>query len=83
MRAQVDTLIDRVDALMDLAEVLKLAGDKPGSDAALGEALVVASGKGDVVTERRIREQPPNRKAPRQIAPRLHGFRPSRCRTFR
>ena len=57
MRAQVDTLIDRVDALMDLAEVLKLAGDKPGSDAALGEALVVASGKGDVVTERRIREE--------------------------
>jgi class 3 adenylate cyclase/tetratricopeptide (TPR) repeat protein len=57
MRTQVDTLIDRVDALMDLAEVLRRAGDRPGADAALREALEVASGKGDVVTERRIREQ--------------------------
>jgi len=57
MRARVDTLIDRVDALMDLAHVLREAGDLPGSDAALRDALVAASGKGDVVTERRIREQ--------------------------
>lgn len=57
MRTQVDTLIDRVDALMDLAEVLRRAGDRPGADAALREALEVASGKGDVVTERRIHEQ--------------------------
>jgi tetratricopeptide (TPR) repeat protein len=56
MRTQVDTLIDRVDALMDLAEVLRRSGDRPGADAALREALQVASGKGDVVTERRIRE---------------------------
>ena len=56
MRTQVDTLIDRVDALMDLAEVLRRSGDRPGADAALREALDVASGKGDVVTERRIRE---------------------------
>jgi hypothetical protein len=57
MRTQVDTLIDRVDALMDLAEVLRRAGDQPGAEAALREALEVASGKGDIVTERRIREQ--------------------------
>ena len=57
MRTQVDTLIDRVDALMDLAEVLRLAGDRPGTEAALREALEVATGKGDVVTEGRIRAQ--------------------------
>jgi class 3 adenylate cyclase/tetratricopeptide (TPR) repeat protein len=59
MRTQVDTLIDRVDALMDLAEVLRRAGDRAGAEAALREALEVAIGKGDVVTERRIREQLP------------------------
>jgi len=57
MRGRVDTLLDRVDAFLDLAEVLKRAGDRPGADAALREALAGASGKGDVVAERRIREQ--------------------------
>jgi len=56
MRARVDTLVDRVDAFMDLADVLRRAGDRPGSDAALQEALVVASSKGDVVAEGRIQE---------------------------
>jgi class 3 adenylate cyclase/tetratricopeptide (TPR) repeat protein len=57
MRTQVDTIIDRVDALMDLAEVLRRSGDEAGAETALRDALEVASGKGDVVTERRIREQ--------------------------
>jgi class 3 adenylate cyclase/tetratricopeptide (TPR) repeat protein len=56
MRARVDTLVDRVDAFMDLADVLRRAGDRPGSDAVLREALVAASSKGDVVAERRIQE---------------------------
>ena len=57
MRTQVDTIIDRVDALIDLAEVLRRSGDQEGAEATLRDALQVASGKGDVVTERRIREQ--------------------------
>ena len=69
MRTQVDTLIDRVDALMDLAEVLRRAGDLPGAEAALREALEVAIGKGDVVTERRIREQLAQQKSAEAIAP--------------
>ncbi len=69
MRTQVDTLIDRVDALMDLAEVLRRAGDWPGADAALREALEVASGKGDIVTERRIRDQLAQQKSVEAIAP--------------
>jgi tetratricopeptide (TPR) repeat protein len=56
MRARVDTLVDRVDAFMDLADVLRRAGDRPGSDAVLREALIAASSKGDVVAERRIQE---------------------------
>jgi hypothetical protein len=36
--------------------VLRRGGDRPGSDAALREALGVARGKGDVVAERQIQE---------------------------
>jgi len=57
MRQQVDTLIDQVDALTDLAVVLERAGDAAGSVGALREALAVAGAKGDVVTQRRLEEQ--------------------------
>jgi len=54
MRERGDTPIDRVEALIDLAEVLGRAGDGTGAVAALGEALELAKGKGDIVSERRI-----------------------------
>ena len=59
----------KVRELEEEPEVLRRAGDLPGADAALREALEVAIGKGDVVTERRIREQLAQQKSAEAIAP--------------
>jgi class 3 adenylate cyclase/predicted ATPase len=54
LRRQSDAPVLLAEALADLAEVERLAGDQAGADAALGEALALFERKGDIVSARRI-----------------------------
>jgi len=53
--ARTDFLVWRGEALLDLAEVLRLSGDSPGSSSSAEEALQLFDAKGHVVLRERTR----------------------------
>ena len=52
--APTELLSNRTDALMDLAEVLRLGGDHPGVAAAAGEAMQLCERKGNIASAVRV-----------------------------
>jgi class 3 adenylate cyclase/tetratricopeptide (TPR) repeat protein len=52
-----DNLTDRAELLVDVAEVFLAAGDRPGAEALLGDAIALHEQKGNVVNAQQCRER--------------------------